>query len=116
MRWGMNDTVITSLTLLVLMGFVVAHMQISETRVSRERLQQSWLWAKEVRVSELADLRLIHLSGPVGWLIAPRAYCRTIGGRNIVLHAADPKVIAAMAELQQFLRAVANPAAGRTAR
>lgn len=109
--FAMNDAVITAITVLALMAVLVVHMQISQTRINAQQVTQSWLWAKEVRVAELADVRLIHLSGLAGWLVAPRAYCRTISGRNIVIHAADPAVLAAIGDLQRFVRARATGSA-----
>ena len=82
---------------LVLMAITVYHILRSQTCLSSQHLRQSWIWDKEMRVSELAYAKLIRIRG-LDWLMAPRLYARSQGGQFATFYSADAKV------LEQFER------------
>jgi hypothetical protein len=67
----------------------------SVTSVSSSHIKQSWIWDKEMLVADLAYVKLIRLKG-FDWLIAPRLYARTHGGKFASFYTANSTV------LQQF--------------
>jgi hypothetical protein len=60
--------------------------------VSSTHLKQSWIWNKEMLISDLAYVKLIRLRG-FDWLIAPRLYARTHGGKFASFYASTPAVL-----------------------
>ena len=95
----LGTTVTTSMlwlvAALVLMSITVFYVFRSVTSISATHLKQSWIWNKEMLVSDLAYVKLIRLRG-FDWLIAPRLYARTHGGKFSSFYASTPAV------LQQF--------------
>jgi hypothetical protein len=83
------------LAALVLMSITVFYVFRSITSVSKTHLKQSWMWNKEMLVADLAYVKLIRLKG-FDWLIAPRLYARTHGGKFASFYASSSNV------LQQF--------------
>lgn len=83
------------LAALVLMCVTVFFVFRSVTSVSASHLKQSWIWDKEMLIADLAYVKLIRLKG-FDWLIAPRLYARTHGGKFASFYAANSNV------LQQF--------------
>ncbi|MEO6291720.1 MAG: hypothetical protein ABIO88_03780 [Burkholderiaceae bacterium] len=83
------------LAALVLMCVTVFFVFRSVTSISASHLKQSWIWDKEMLVADLAYVKLIRLKG-FDWLIAPRLYARTHGGKFASFYAANSSV------LQQF--------------
>jgi hypothetical protein len=77
---------------LVLMCVTVFYVFRSETSVTDSLLQQSWIWDKEMQLADLAYVKLIRLSG-FDWLIAPRLYVRTHGGKFASFYASTPEVL-----------------------
>ncbi len=80
---------------LILMAITVYYVFRSVTTISASDLKQSWIWNKEMAVADLAYAKLIRLKG-FDWLIAPRLYARTHGGKFASFYASTPEV------LQQF--------------
>ena len=78
---------------LVLMAITVYYILRSRTCLSGQHLRQSWIWDKEMRVSELAYAKLIRVRG-LEWLIAPRLYARSQGGQFATFYSADARVLA----------------------
>jgi hypothetical protein len=83
------------LAALVLMCVTVFFVFRSVTSISASHIKQSWIWDKEMPVADLAYVKLIRLKG-FDWLIAPRLYARTHGGKFASFYAANANV------LQQF--------------
>jgi hypothetical protein len=83
------------LAALALMSITVFYVFRSVTSVSKTHLKQSWMWNKEMLVADLAYVKLIRLKG-FDWLIAPRLYARTHGGKFASFYASSSNV------LQQF--------------
>jgi hypothetical protein len=83
------------LAALVLMCATVFFVFRSVTSISASHIKQSWIWDKEMSVADLAYAKLIRLKG-FDWLIAPRLYARTHGGKFASFYAANANV------LQQF--------------
>jgi len=77
---------------LVLMFITVFFVFRSVTSVSSSHLKQSWIWNKEMLVSDLAYVKFIRLRG-FDWLIAPRLYARTHGGKFASFYASTPEVL-----------------------
>jgi hypothetical protein len=77
---------------LVLMCVTVYFVFRSVTSISATHLKQSWIWDKEMLVADLAYAKLIRLKG-FDWLIAPRLYARTHGGKFASFYAANTGVL-----------------------
>ena len=80
------------LAALALMSITVFYVFRSVTSVTSEHLTQSWIWDKKMSVPELAYAKLIRLRG-FDWLIAPRLYARTHGGKFASFYASTPEVL-----------------------
>jgi hypothetical protein len=96
-KFGTSVTsgVLWLLAALVLMLITVFYVFRSVTSVSSSHIKQSWIWDKEMLVADLAYVKLIRLKG-FDWLIAPRLYARTHGGKFASFYTANSTV------LQQF--------------
>jgi len=88
---------------LALMFVTVWQIWTSRTQLDEVRIQQSWLWHKQMDLRELAYAKLIRVPG-LDWLIAPRLYARTLGGKFAVFYASDPAMIAEFERLVQELK------------
>jgi hypothetical protein len=90
---SVTSSLLWLLAALVLMFITVFYVFRSVTSVSSSHLKQSWIWNKEMPVSDLAYVKLIRLRG-FDWLIAPRLYARTHGGKFASFYASTPDVLA----------------------
>ncbi len=88
----LNSSQLWLLAALVLMFITVFYVFRSITSVSNSHLKQSWIWNKEMPVSDLAYVKLIRLRG-FDWLIAPRLYARTHGGKFASFYASTPEIL-----------------------
>ncbi len=73
-------------------------VQRSRLHIRADHIEQDWLWRKQTAIADLAYLKLIHVRG-LEWLLAPRAYIRTLQGKPAVYYCADPAV---RAELERM--------------
>lgn len=89
---SVNNSQLWLLAALVLMCITVFYVFRSVTAVSSSHLKQSWIWNKEMLISDLAYVKLIRLRG-FDWLIAPRLYARTHGGKFASFYASTPAVL-----------------------
>lgn len=89
---SMTSSVLWLLAALVLMLITVFYVFRSVTSVSSSHLKQSWIWNKEMPIRDLAYVKLIRLRG-FDWLIAPRLYARTHGGKFASFYASTPDVL-----------------------
>lgn len=89
---SMTSSVLWLLAALVLMFITVFYVFRSVTSVSSSHLKQSWIWNKEMPIRDLAYVKLIRLRG-FDWLIAPRLYVRTHGGKFASFYASTPDVL-----------------------
>lgn len=80
------------LAALVLMAITVFYVFRSITTITASHLKQSWIWDKEMLVADIAYAKLIRLRG-FEWLIAPRLYARTHGGKFASFYASTPDVL-----------------------
>lgn len=80
------------LAALVLMAITVFYVFRSLTTITATHLKQSWIWDKEMLVAEIAYAKLIRLRG-FEWLIAPRLYARTHGGKFASFYASTSDVL-----------------------
>jgi hypothetical protein len=106
-RSGKLGTTLTSSTLwllaaIVLMLITVFYVFRSVTSVSNSHLKQSWIWNKTMPISELAYVKLIRLRG-FDWLIAPRLYARTHGGKFASFYASTPEVLTQFEKISKRL-------------
>lgn len=89
---SVTTSVLWLLAALVLMSVTVFFVFRSVTSISASHLKQSWIWDKEMLVADLAYVKLIRLKG-FDWLIAPRLYARTHGGKFASFYAANSNVL-----------------------
>lgn len=89
---SVNSSALWLLAALVLMCITVFYVFRSITSISADHLRQSWIWDKEMQVADLAYVKLIRLRG-FDWLIAPRLYARSHGGKFASFYAANPAVL-----------------------
>ena len=89
---SMTSSVLWLAAALVLMFITVFYVFRSVTSVSNSHLKQSWIWNKEMPIRDLAYVKLIRLRG-FDWLIAPRLYARTHGGKFASFYASTPGVL-----------------------
>jgi multisubunit Na+/H+ antiporter MnhB subunit len=94
-----------SLTAVALMAVAIACLALyygwmlrSRTGIGPTHLHQTWIRPKRVALAEITQLKLIFVPG-LAWLISPRLVVRTRAPGSIVFHAADPKVLEAIARL-----------------
>lgn len=99
---GQSSGLLWLLSALALMLYTGGCILRSRTRLNEEALHQSWIWDKHMALRELAYGRLIRIPG-LDWLIAPRLYVRTLGGKFAVFYAADPVLLADFARLVREL-------------
>jgi hypothetical protein len=76
----------------LLMAFTLGSIYRSKTTLTASTLKQTWIWDKEVALTELVYGKLIRFKG-FDWLVAPRLYVRTMMGKFIVFYAADKAMI-----------------------
>ena len=82
----------------VLVTLTAWTVQRSRLHILADRIEQDWLWRKQTATAELATLKLIRVRG-LEWLLAPRAYARTLQGKPAVYYCADPVL---QAELERM--------------
>ena len=87
-----------------MMAWTVWNIQRSRTRLSAEGLHQTWIWNKQMAMSDLAYAHLIRVRA-LDWLIAPRLYVRSLSGRFTVIYCADADMLEDMARLSRELYA-----------
>ncbi len=68
------------------------------TSIDGQRIKQTGLWDKEVRLADLTQVKLIAVPG-LAWLIAPRLVVRAGGLSMTTFHVADKQVLAAVRRL-----------------
>jgi hypothetical protein len=88
---------------LVLMAITVFYVFRSVTSISATHLKQSWIWDKEMLVADLAYVKLIRLRG-FEWLIAPRLYARTHGGKFASFYASTTDVLLQFEKISNKLK------------
>jgi len=93
------------LSALVLMGITAFYILRSHTSLSAIHLRQSWIWDKEMQVAEFAYAKLIRVRG-LEWLIAPRLYVRSQGGKFATFYGSTPEVLTQFEHLCRQLSAI----------
>jgi hypothetical protein len=89
---SVSSSTLWLLAALTLMCITVFYVFRSETSVTDSHLRQSWIWDKEMKVTDLAYVKLIRLRG-FDWLIAPRLYARAHSGKFASFYSANTEVI-----------------------
>ncbi|KQT08708.1 hypothetical protein [Ramlibacter sp. Leaf400] len=92
---------------LVMMAWTWWAVVRSVTRIGADELRQTWVWTKRMELRELAFGKLIRVRG-LEWLVAPRLYVRTLGGKFAVFYVADRQLLAESERLVAELRAFRN--------
>ena len=92
-----------------LMAYTVGFVVLGVTRFNAQGIEQSWMWRKRVELKDLAYAKVIRIRG-LEWLIAPRLYTKTFGGKLFIFYAAAPGMLAEFKRLEQTLAALRNPA------
>jgi hypothetical protein len=88
---------------LLLLCITVFYVFRSITSISATQIKQSWIWNKEMQVAELAYAKLIRVKG-LDWLIAPRVYVRSHGGKFATFYASNRQVIQQFEKLCEQLK------------
>jgi hypothetical protein len=89
---------------LLLLVYTLICILTSRTTLSETHVRQTWVWDKQMPLSELAYVKIIRVPG-LDWLIAPRLYARSVLGKFNVFYAADPHMISEWQRLQRELEA-----------
>ncbi len=84
--------------------YTVWQIQISVTSLSADQIRQTWIWDKSMQLNDMAYLKIIHVPA-LSWLIAPRAYARTMMGKFAVFYVSTPELLKALYELEAKLKA-----------
>lgn len=79
------------------------YLMVSQTRISATEISQTWLADKQVRIAEITKAKFIYIPY-LSWLFAPRMVVRTQNGFLTMFYAADPKVLAAFAQLAMLMQ------------
>ena len=79
------------------------YLMVSQTRISATEISQTWLADKQVRIAEITKAKFIYIPYH-SWLFAPRMVVRTQNGFLTMFYAADPKVLAAFAQLAMLMQ------------
>lgn len=74
------------------------YLMVSRISISATEISQTWLADKHVRIAEITKAKFIYIPY-FSWLFAPRMMVRTQSGFMTMFYAADPKVLAAFAQL-----------------
>jgi hypothetical protein len=88
---------------LLLLCITVFYVFRSITSISATHIKQSWIWNKEMLVVELAYAKLIRVKG-LDWLIAPRVYARSHGGKFATFYVSNRQVIQQFEKLCEQLK------------
>ena len=96
-EWNSSTWLVTAMAVLVI-GVSYVGILTSRTAIDGQSIRQSGLWAKQVRLADITQVKLIAPRG-FGWLIAPRLVVRAGGLMMITFHAADPRVLAVFRKL-----------------
>lgn len=70
----------------------------SRTSINATHIRQTGLWTKEVKIAQIASLKLIYFKR-IAWLIAPRLIVRGGGLGAQTFYCADPRVLHAFSVL-----------------
>ena len=91
------------LAALSMMSYTLWHVLRGRTRLNSDAIEQSWVWAKRMELSQMAYAKLVRLRG-LEWLVAPRLYTRSFNGKMAVFYTADPVLLAIFVRLEGELR------------
>lgn len=108
---GLSSGALWIFAALAMMAYTVWQILTSTTRIDAQTLQQSWVWNKQIPMSDLVYAKLIRMRG-LDWLIAPRLYVRTVLGKFAVFYVADPLLLAQAELLVKALESHRNKALG----
>ncbi len=78
-------------------------IQRSRTVLDAQGIEQTWMWRRQVALRELAMLKVMRVPG-LEFLIAPRVYARTLGGRFHFFYCHDRRLLQEFSRLSQALR------------
>ncbi len=98
--WGQMDgssQLVVGAAMLVIAA-AYGGMLTGRTSIDGQHIRQTGLWAKQVRLADLTQVKLIAIPG-LAWLIAPRLVVRDGGLLLTTFHVADKQVLAAVRRL-----------------
>jgi hypothetical protein len=101
-----NASLTVKLVILGVLAMVLAFyyfLMTSRTRISSTEITQTWLGDKHVAIAAVIKAKFIYIPY-LGWLFAPRLVVRSQSGMMTMFYAADPKVLAAFAQLSLLLQ------------
>ncbi len=78
-------------------------MMRSRTWIDDKVIHQGWVWTKKVEIADLAYCKVFRIQG-LAWLIAPRLYARTFGGKLGIFYFASDELYAEFLRIQEALR------------
>lgn len=90
-----------------LMAYTVWFVITGTTRLNGQFLEQSWMWRKRIELNNLAYAKVIRIGG-LEWLIAPRLYTKSFGGKLVIFYAADATMLAEFKRLELALAELRN--------
>ena len=91
-----------------LMAYTVWFAVTGTTRLTSQYIEQSWMWRKRVELNNLAYAKVIRIGG-LDWLIAPRLYTKSFGGKLVIFYAADAAMLAEFKRLELALTELRQP-------
>lgn len=91
-----------------LMAYTVWFVVTGTTRLTSTAVEQSWMWSKRVELHNLAYAKVIRIPG-LEWLIAPRFYTKTFGGKLVIFYTAQPAMLSEFKRLEDCLNALKQP-------
>ena len=95
-QWSPSAAVVLGLAV-AMVAWCLYWIWRSRTSIDARGISQTWMWDKHVAWADVTQARLIGVPR-LEWLIAPRLAVRVKGGRGLVVfHAADTRVLQAMA-------------------
>ena len=86
----------------LLMLITAGYIQRSRLVLTAERLEQSWMWRKEMGLQDLLLVQILRVPG-LDWLIAPRVYVRNMTGKFAFFYCSDPALLSELQRLSQTL-------------
>ena len=91
-----SQLVLCAATMVITAAYV--GILIGRTSIDGQRIRQTGLWVKEVRLADMTQVKLIAVPG-LAWVIAPRLVVRAGGLSMTTFHVADKQVLAAVRRL-----------------
>lgn len=99
---GMQQTMVWVGAPWAMMAYTVWFVLTGKTRLSEQYIEQSWMWQKQLPMQSIAYAKVIRIK-KLEWLIAPRLYTKTFGGKLVIIYAASPAMLEAFERLAKAI-------------